>query len=290
MIRVLTTSQAGLRRAVLAALFLTGSGAGAAQADDQPFLTLDATDIEPQFGHELEQDFGWSHGKTHQAFDEFEGESELEYGWSDQVQVAVSTSYAWTREHDNVFPAGPAQSGSEWGGVSGELIYQALNVYFDPIGLGVLVSPSVGPDWRGIEAKLLVQKNFINDRLRFVVNAGGEFGAEKDDGAWNDTSALTFDAGLAYNFTWEWSAGLEFNAEHDFDGLLLDGRAMPVASTYYFGPTIQYIAHPWTASLGLQAQLPWANDPTRTAGALDHGFLADAERLRVALRVTRDLY
>ena len=141
------------------------------------------------------------------------------------------------------------------------MIWQAMNVYFDPIGLGVLVAPGIGPDHRGVEAKLLLQKNFINDRLRFVINAGGEFGSEKDDGAWSDVSAITFDAGLAYDITWEWSLGVEFNAEHDFDGLLVNGQAVPVATTYYLGPTLQYIAHPWTASLGFQAQLPWASDP-----------------------------
>ena len=40
--------------------------------------------------------------------------------------------------------------------------------------------------------------------------------------------------------------------------------------------------------LGFQAQLPWANDPTHTS--VYQGYLAAAERFRVALRVTRDFY
>ena len=276
-------------KAALGGLVLCSMFASTAQAEDQPFLSLDATDIEPATGHELEQSFGWNSGMSHRAFSEFEGETELEYGWSDTLKFAVATSFAWDHEHDHTFPPSASESGTAWGGISGEAVYRAMNVYFDPIGLAVLVAPTIGPSYRGVEAKLLVQKNFINDRLRFVVNAGGEFGSEKD-GAWSDASAISFDAGLAYNITWEWSAALEFNAERDFAGLMVNGRAVPEATSYYFGPTIQYVAHPWTASLGLQTQLPWASDPTHAAGTLDGGYLADAERTRVALRVTRDLY
>lgn len=259
-----------------------------ARADDQPFLTLDATDIEPEHGYELEQNFGWNTGMSHRAFSEFEGETEVEYGWSDKLQLAMATSYAWAYEHDHTVPASPSETGSEWGGINGEAVYQAMNVYFDPIGLGFLVNGGIGPNSRGVEALLILQKNFLNDRLRVVINTGGEFGAEKD-GTWSDVSALTFNAGAAYNINWEWSAGLEFNVEHDFDGLLLNGKGVPVATSYYFGPTLQYIAHPWTASLGVQFQLPWANDPTHSGG-VDRGYLADAERARVGFRITRDLY
>lgn len=275
-------------RAASAAVIISSLLATTVRAEDQPFLTLDATDIEPQLGHELEQNFGWNHGLTRKAFNEFEGETELEYGFSDRIKLAVATSYSWAKEHDHSLLPSPYESGTAWSGITGEMIWQAMNVYFDPVGLGVLVAPAVGPSARGVEAKLLLQKNFLNDRLRFVINGGGAFGSEKEDGAWSDVSALTFDAGLAYNITWSWSLGVEFNAEHDFDGLLVNGKAVPVATTYYVGPTLQYIAHPWTASVGFQAQLPWANDPAHTS--VYQGYLADAERFRIALRVTRDFY
>ena len=280
-----------LSKALFGAAIVAGAAfASPVRADDQPFLTLDATDIEPELGHELEQNFVWLSGKSGQSFNAVEGESELEYGYSDQIQLAAAVAYDWTRQRDHTLPLGPAVSGTAIDGVSGEAIYQALNVYFDPIGLGVLVAPGVGRNARSIETKLLLQKNFFNDRLRAVVNLGGEIGSERDAGAWSDVSALTVGAGIAYNITWEWSAAIEFNAEHDFDGLLLNGRAIPTASNFYAGPTIQYVAHPWTASVGVQTQLPWASDATHAPGALDRGYLADAERLRIAVRITRDLF
>lgn len=260
-----------------------------AQADDQPFLTLNATDIEPELGHELEQNFGWNTGLSHRAFSELEGETEFEYGFSDQLQLAAATSYAWSYEHDHRAPPSPSESGSQWGGIRGEAIFQAMNVYFDPIGLGFLVGGGAGPSARSVEANILLQKDFLNTRLRFAINAGGEFGSEKD-GTWSDVSALTLKAGLAYNITWDWSAGIELDAERDFDGLMLNGHAIPIASSCFIGPTIQYVAHPWTASLGFQTQLPWAKDFSHAAGAIENGYLADVERTRVAFRITRDFY
>jgi hypothetical protein len=274
----------------LAAVLLPLLAPGVARADDQPFLSLDATDIEPELGHELEQNFVWASGKPRQSFNTVDGETELEYGYSDQIQLAGAVDYDWTRTRDHSLPAIPAVGGTAIDAIRAEMIYQAMNVYFDPIGLGFLISPSVGRDARNVEAKVLVQKNFFNDRLRAVMNMGGQFGAGRSGGDWSDVSALTFDAGIAYNITWAWSAALEFNAEHDFDGLLLNGRATPTATTFFLGPTIQYVAHPWTASLGVQAQLPWASDATHSEGGLDHGFSSDAERFRIAARITKDFF
>ena len=258
-----------------------------ALAEDQPFLTLNATDIEPEFARELEQNFVWASGKPGQSFNSIIGESEFEYGFTDQLQLATGIDYDWTRQRDHTVPGAPALSGTAIDGIFSELIYQFMNVYFEPAGVGLLVEPAIGRNSRSIETKLLLQKNFLNDRLRAVVNLGGEFATERENGTWGDVSALTFDAGIAYNITWDLSAALEFNATHEFDGLLLNGRAVPTGSTYYVGPTIQYVAQPWRASLGVQAQLPWASDPTHAPGGLDHGFSADAERFRVMFRITR---
>jgi hypothetical protein len=272
------------------AVLLASAMANIARADDQPFLTLDATDIEPELGHELEQSFAWRAGRSGQSFNSLEGETELEYGLTDQLQLAGAVDYDWTRTRDHTIAGTPAIGGSAVEAVRGEIIYQALNVYFDPIGLGLLISPAFGRNSRSMETKILLQKNFINDRLRTVLNLGGEFGAERDGGAWSDVSALTFDAGIAYNITWEWSAAIEFNAQYNFQGLILNGRAVPGVSTYYAGPTVQYVDHPWTASLAVQEQLPWASDATHALGSLDRGFAADSERFRVLFRITRDTF
>lgn len=273
--------------AAASALLFAGGVPIPAVADDQPFLTLDTTDIEPEMGRELEQNVTWTSGKSGQSFNAIEGETEFEYGFSDQILLAAAAEYDWTRTRDNLAPRSRAVDGTAFDAVRAEMIYQAMNVYFDPVGVGLLVSPGVGRNSRSVETKLLLQKNFFNDRLRTAINLGGEFGTERNDGAWVDVSTLTLDAGIAYNITWEWSAALEFNAAHDFDGLLLNGRAIPSSSTFYLGPTVQYVTLPWKLTLGAQAQLPWASDATHTPGALDNGFLSDSERFRIMFRVTR---
>lgn len=260
---------------LLAVLF-----ARAAMAEDQPFLTLDATDIEPQFGREFEQDLVWTTGPA--ALDGLQMQSELDYGLYDDLQIGGTIDYAWERFDS------PASS-FRFIDAGGEIIYRPLNVYFDPLGLAVLVSGSAGPDVRDVEVKLLAQKNFINDRLRLVVN-GGWIGAEQRaaepaENQWSSASTLEWSAGAAYNVTWNWSACVEFDYDRSFGGVAVDGRGTRSSSVYYLGPTLQYAAPPLTVSLGFQAQLPWASGGSRAA--LNNGFALDAERYRVALRITR---
>ena len=98
-----------------------------------------------------------------------------------------------------------------------------------------------------------------------------------------------FFTGVAYNMTPEWTIGAEFDNERGFDGEILGGASTYVQNAYFAGPTLSYVGHPFRVVLGAQAQLPWANDPTHTPGAIDHGYLADAERFRVRLRISTDI-
>ena len=152
----------------------------------------------------------------------------------------------------------------------------------------MLFAADGGADEADVEATLLLQKNFVNDRLRFVINAGwtGEWQRQTGTAAnqWEHDSTIGLAAGLAYSITWSWSAGLEFDNDRGFRGLMIDGAGAPVSSDYYIGPTLEYVAHPLTASVGFQAQLPWAGG---AEAGVSNGFLPDAERYRVALRVTR---
>jgi hypothetical protein len=185
-------------------------------------------------------------------------------------------------------PLAPAQT-SSLPGVSGEFIYRLLNVYFDPVGLALYMEPSIGNSTRSFEIKLLLQKNFLNDLFRLAVNVNTEDRWEKDKlGHYDQSSALEFYSGLAYNVTPEWSIGAEFDNERGFDGLILGDSSRYSNNAYFLGPTIQYVGHPFNVTLGAEAQLPWAGDPTHTPGALDNGYLADAERFRVRMRIGAD--
>lgn len=278
-------------RSQVQAIILTAFSAialvlGAARADDQPFATVYTTDIDTEGEKEIEQQVIWSSGHTREAFQEIESQSEFEYGITDNLQGSFYLHYDWSRVHA---PSAPVQT-SSLPGLSSEFIYRFLNVYFDPIGFAVYVEPAIGNGTRSFEVKALLQKNFLNDDLRLALNINMEDRWEKNDlGHYDQSSALEFFSGVAYNLTPEWTVGAEFDNERGFDGEILGGASTYVQNAYFAGPTISYVGHPFRVVLGAQAQLPWANDPTHTPGAIDRGYLADAERFRVRLRISTDI-
>jgi hypothetical protein len=259
---------------------------GAAKADDQPFTMAYTTDIDTQGEKEVEQQITWSSGHAREAFQEIESQSEFEYGITDNLQGSFYLNYDWSREHA---PLAPVVT-SSLPGVSSEFIYRFMNVYFDPVGFAVYVEPAIGNGTRSFEVKALLQKNFLNDDLRLALNINMEDRWEKSAlGHYDQSSALEFFSGVAYNLTPEWTVGAEFDNERGFDGEILGGVSTYVQNAYFAGPTISYVGHPFRVVLGAQAQLPWANDPTHTPGAIDRGYLADAERFRVRLRIATDI-
>lgn len=264
---------------------LLASVVGAARADDQPFITLYTTDIDTQYEKEIEQSIYWSHQKPHQAFNAWQSRSEFEYGLTDDFQVSAYLNYEGERSHPH--PATGPDDTFHATSVSGEAIYRFLNPYFDPIGLAVYFEPTFGDNTRELETKLLLQKNFFNDTLRTAVNLNFEDIWEREEGVWNRGSAAEFFAGAAYNLTPEWSIGMEFDNENDFEGLF--GAARAATDAYYLGPTISYVGLPFTILMGAQFQMPWASDHSSTHGGVRGGYLADGERTRLAFRIKMDL-
>lgn len=273
--------------AAFGAALSLGAMAAPARADDRPFAFAYTTDIEAQGEREIEQELTWTSGHAQEAFQGIESRSEFEYGFTDNFQGAFYLNYEWSRTRAHS-PLAPAQT-SSLPGVSGEFIYRFLNVYFDPFGFALYAEPSIGNGTRSFELKALFQKNFLNDRLRLVLNINAEDRWEKNAlGHYDESSALEFFTGASYNVTPEWSVGAELDNERGFDGLIIGGASTYAENAYFLGPTVQYAGHPLRVVLGVQAQLPWASDPTHTPGAIDNGYLAGAERFRARLRVSAD--
>jgi hypothetical protein len=261
--------------------------AGQARADDQPFTTIYTTDIQSQGGREFEQHLRWKTIEADTRFNELLERSEIEYGITDYLQGSLYLNYDFEqrREHD---PFGPLETANAFG-VSGEAILRLLNPYFDPIGFALYLEPAWSAKEHSIETKLLFQKNFFNDTLRTALNVNFEDTWSKvRHGPYEKASALEFDLGAAYNVTPDFSVGLEFDNEHGFDGEILDGSASEASNSFYFGPTIQYIGHPWAIVAGFQTQLPVATNPTGTPGAVVNGMTAAAEHFRATVRFTTD--
>lgn len=258
---------------------------GAARADDQPFLTVYTTDIDTQYEKEIEQSLYWNSQKPHQAFNGWLSRTEFEYGVTDDFELSAYLNYEWERSQPHP-PGGPDETWHATS-VSAEAIYRFLNPYFDPIGLAVYFEPTIGDNVGELEAKLLLQKNFLNDNLRLAANFNFEDTWERDAGHWDKGSAVEFFAGAAYNITPDFSVGAEFNNENDYAGLFGSNRL--ATNAYYLGPTVEYIVAPFIVRLGLEFQMPWSSDHTGDPDAVAYGFLTDAERTRLGLKVGMDL-
>jgi hypothetical protein len=271
------------------ALFAAGTvvAAGAAQADDRPFAFAYSTDIEAQGENEIEQELTWTSGHAHEAYQGIESRTEIERGFTDNFQGSFYLTYDWQRTRAHPV-AGPADT-SNIPGISGEFIYRFWNVYFDPIGFALYAEPAIGNGTRSFEVKALLQKNFLNDKLRAVLNVNVEDRWEKNSiGHYDESSALEFYTGIAYSLTPDWSVAAELDNERGFDGLLLGGSSSYADNAWFFGPTLSYAGQPFRLVLGAQTQLPWASDPTHTPGVIANSYLADAEHFRLRLRLSKD--
>jgi hypothetical protein len=258
-----------------------------ATAEEQPFAFLYTADTLPGGEAELEQWVIWKGGHAHENFNSFKSRSEFEYGITGDLQGSLYLNYDWSRSRAHT--PGAATDRDSFVSVSGELIYRVLDAEEDPIGLALYVEPTWGAEEHGFETKILLQKNFLANRLRVAFNVNLEDSWDRDASHWSKGSALEFGAGLAYALTPGWSIAAEFNNEREFDGLILGGSAHAQSSANYLGPTIQYAADPITVTLGAQAQLPCADNLSNTPDAVEHGFASGAERYRLLLRVSAEL-
>ena len=256
-----------------------------ARADDQPFLTLYMTDIDSQGEREVEQWLGWKNGKTGASYNDFQSRTEFEYGITDNLQGSVYLNY---ERNSTRFGMPQSFDIENSAGVSGELIWRLLDSDFDPVGFALYVEPSWNTDEREIESRILLQKNFLDDALRCAVNIAVEDDWDREEDGWERDSTIGLDAGATYAVAPELSAGVEFGNERDFEGVLMGGAAREQASAFFLGPTIEYEPLPWKITVGAQAQLPWATSPPGNAGAVLDGFEAQAERFRLAFRLSRD--
>jgi hypothetical protein len=161
--------------------------AESARADEPLFGYVYTTDLLPAEAWEVEQWLTWRTGKDLGAFNAVEASTELQYGWTDAVQLAGYLNYEWAEaNNDNVINGTTLPPGAfanvevgpherfhltKFTGISGELIYRILSPYLDPLGLAVYFKPTVGPGLRELNSRLILQKNFLDDRLALAFNA-----------------------------------------------------------------------------------------------------------------------
>ena len=277
---------AARRWLALAGCAMGMTAASPALADESPFAAVYMTDVLPKGSMEVEQWLTWEHKRPFQSYDHLAGRTEFEMGVAKDFQLALYANYDYRR----IRPFDPADADEstnslDFTSVSAEAVYQVTDPYTHPIGFALYVEPSIGADVRELEAKLLFDSYFLDDRLVLAVNLALEYEWEREGGEWHKGSEVTLLAGLAYRIAPRWHAGLEFKASREIDGLTLLQKAEAAADSFFVGPTLHYAERKWWATLGAQAQLPWAKNLSGAPGETVDGYAHEEPRYSLRLRI-----
>lgn len=274
----------------LAALGLLGVTvlASPACADEPLFGYIYTTDILPKGKVELEQWSTLREGRSQGSFHLLQERSEIEYGLTDKIQVSGYLNYDWTHVNRNV-PDGTTAppevfadynvdpdkpwTKSRFESASAEVIYRFSSPYTAPIGAAIYVEPSIGPRTREIESRLILQKNFMDDKLVFAFNAtlGYEWRYLHGDPTadptaiefvdhWDKETDVNFGLAGSYRFARNWSFGVETQNEREFAGLDPFRPSQRTNLAWYSGPTIHYGGKHFFATFTTLFQLPLAHD------------------------------
>ena len=206
--------------------------------------------------------------------------SEVEYGLTDNLQIAgyLNTRYVNAYQNGvNGDTSGPdVDVPSDFDtskryrrfradSASVELIYRLLNPYIDPIGLALYIEPELGSRTRELETRLILQKNFLDDRLIMAANLMAKSERERSSGEIERASMLDTTFGFSYRFAQNMSAGLEYRNHREWAGYRFNS---PEHSAHFLGPNFHYATKNWWATVAWRHQMKWVktfNDEQKEA-------------------------
>lgn len=259
-------------------------GCIAAQAGESPFGFIYTTDTQPKGTYEVEQWATLRKGKQQGSYDLWQHRTEFEYGVTNDFQASIYlNNYAVNANRsdgagnttgpyvpENIDQSRRYRSGLRHDSTSLEFIYRLWSPYSDPLGVALYYEPTFGPQSREHEVKLLLQKNFLDDRLIVAANivasaewkkrTGDPALTPADDGFFTRTernSEVNYWLGVSYRFAPKWSAALEFWNHREFDCHTLFKRQCAEHAAYFLGPTLHYAEKKWWFTASWLPQLPY---------------------------------
>lgn len=278
------------KSSILAAFALTGIAFSAvpAHADEPLFGYVYTTDLLPQGKKEIEQWATLREGRSQGDFHLLRTRTEVSYGLKSNLQLSGYLNFADTNVLHNT-PSGdtaPPEVYADFSvdpdkrfkkarfeGVSAEAIWRVASPYTDPVGIAFYVEPTLGPRTREVESKLILQKNFLDDRLVFAANATLAYewrklhgdptadpSSEDFNDHWDKETDVNFGFGGSYRFTSNWSLGGEVENEHEFAGLNPFKGSARTNEAWYMGPSLHYGGRHFFATFTTLFQMPWAHD------------------------------
>lgn len=266
------------------------------QADENNWGYVYGADTLPKGQSEL---YLWATDRRHKESGKYNAQDyqlELEHGFTDSVQGSV---YVLGSSHsikgsapldENGDPEYPDNNRSGLTGVKASLKWNLLSTYKDPIGLALYIEPGYNnrfkisgekQDEYSLEAKLILQKNFLDDTLLWATNLTVEAERRKFEGAgqsWEDELEVEVTSGLSYRFAPNWWAGGEMRYHSEYP----DWRHEFDREHYaiFLGPNIHWGGEKYWATLTYMANIvgmPQAEDDIR--------HLAEHERREIRLKV-----
>lgn len=292
-----------LLRVVAATCVATGALCQQAAAEEAAFAFTYTTDLLPKGAKEIEQWATWRMTKFAGTFDELQGRTEFEYGLSDRMQVSLYLNYDWAHAYHNgpFAQTTPPEQFAHYSpdpddhfhktafeAVAAEVVYRVLSPYTHPVGLAVYLEPVRGPSFKEIETKIILHKNFIDDRLVMAFNftyAPEWRSVPDDDGnfSWQEETDVNYNFGASFRFAPNWSAGIEVLNEHEYNSFNFTHESN---NGWYVGPTFHYGGKQFFVTASLFKQMPWASRGIDTVdGALVGGTIYDNDFEKYRFRV-----
>jgi hypothetical protein len=289
-----------------------------AHADEPLFGFIYTTDTLPKGKAEVEQWLTLREGRANGDFSVLQARTEYSRGMTDKLQLSGYVNFAYADVYHNgpdgttVPPEVFADFASEpderfkkfrLESVSAEVLYRLASPYTSPVGVAVYIEPSLGPNTRELEGRLILQSNFLDDKLVFAANATVGFEArylhgdptldptdEEFNDHWDHETDVNFGVGGTYRFTSNWSLGGEFQNEREWAGFNPFKSENRTNVAWYTGPTLHYGGEHFFATLSALFQLPWAqdhaeSDPTMDAVINGISNADDFENFRIRLKV-----
>jgi len=249
------------------------------QASEPLFGYIYTTDLLPKGKFEIEQWITDRDGQAEGQFHHLDMSTELEYGVTDNFQLAFYLNYMYANESANSvdgktegieipynFDGSQHYSQFRVDGASIEVMYRLLSPYIDPFGLALYAEPEIGIYEQGLELRAILQKNFMDDQLVLAANIWVEYDREQNsnlvtpgsddvpDNSFSNATYAELDLGASYRVISNWSIGVEFRDHNEFRGLSLN-RTDQDHTAFFLGPNVHYAAEKWFFTLSFLRQL-----------------------------------
>ncbi|MEE3623544.1 DUF6662 family protein [Nitrospirillum sp. BR 11752] len=241
-----------------------------ASAGEGLFSRVYTTDTTPAGHYEVEEIIRQREGRAYGSYNATDLDTEVEYGVTDKFQVAGylnMTRMDAKNAPDDDDPNGVTgftRNNFAVQSIAGEFIYRFFSPYeTDGWGLAAYVEPAYmfhdqhnglrygGGTFEG-ETRLMLQKNFLDDRLILAYNLILEFETIKFAGDPDRNSELDWnnEFGVSYRFASNWFGGLEFRNHNEYGNFDTHEH-----SVFWVGPVLHYGGERFWATLGWLRQV-----------------------------------